>query len=72
MWRERQILAQAREEAKAAGLLETPDEEEKEGAGPKNNEKKLEETLALDPYVQLSLELFTSAAKQSDSTGAGH
>lgn len=72
MWRERQILAQAREEAKAAGLLETPDGEEDEGAGQKKNEKKLEETLALDPYVKLSLELFTSAAKQSSSARAGH
>ncbi|MDO5674856.1 MAG: carboxy terminal-processing peptidase [bacterium] len=63
MWRERQILAQAREEAKAAGLLETPDEEENESGGQKKNEKKLEEILALDPYVQLSLELFANAAK---------
>ncbi len=71
MWRERQILAQAREEAKAAGLLETPDEEDNEGAGQKKEEKKLEETLAVDPYVQLSLALFTSAPKQSSSTGTG-
>ena len=69
MWQERQIVAQAREEAKAAGLLETPDGEESDRSGQEKNEKKLEESLALDPYVQLSLDLFTNAAKQSSSAG---
>lgn len=69
MWQERQIVAQAREEAKASGLLETPDGEESDRSGQEKNEKKLEESLALDPYVQLSLDLFTNAAKQSSSAG---
>ena len=63
MWRERQILERAREEAKAAGLLETPEEDETSEAGQDTKEKKLEETLAADPYAQLSLELFTTAGK---------
>lgn len=66
MWRERRILEQARTEARAAGLLETPEEEgEDRRSAPEQDEKKLEEKLALDPYVQLSLELFASALKQS-------
>ncbi len=71
MWRERQILEQARAEARAAGLLETPDEEENQPSAPEKNEKKLEEQLAVDPYVQLSLELFANALKQSAGNKAG-
>ncbi len=70
MWRERQILEQARAEARAAGLLETPDEEENQHSAPEKNEKKLEEQLAVDPYVQLSLELFANALKQSAGSKA--
>ena len=66
MWRERQVQAKVREEAKAAGFVEDPGEEENEGrrAG---REKKLEEGLAHDPYVQLSLELFGNMGKKEAS-----
>lgn len=72
MWQERQILAQVRKEAKAIGLLETPDGENDNDSSPEKTEKKFEENLAIDPYVQLALELFANAAKQSTSVRVAH
>jgi len=72
MWQERQVLAQVRKEAKAIGLLETPDGENDNDSGPEKTEKKFEENLAIDPYVQLALELFTNATKQSTSVRVAH
>ena len=64
MWREREELAKARKEAKEAGYLETTDEDEEDDKN-KETGKKLEESLARDPYVQLSLNLFGNTEKQT-------
>lgn len=67
MWRERQLQAKVREEAKAAGFVEDPGEEEENEGRRAGREKKLEEGLAHDPYVQLSLELFGNMGKKEAS-----
>jgi carboxyl-terminal processing protease len=51
MWRERQEMEQIRKEAKAAGLLPDGDEDDATPA----EEKKLDQLVATDPYVQLAL-----------------
>ena len=62
------MQAKVREEAKAAGFVEDPGEEEEENEGRRaGREKKLEEGLAHDPYVQLSLELFGNMGKKEAS-----
>ena len=67
MWRERQLQAKVREEAKVAGFVEDPGEEEENEGRRGGWEKKLEEGLAHDPYVQLSLELFENINKKEAS-----
>jgi carboxyl-terminal processing protease len=53
MWAERQDLEKTRKEAKAAGLLPETDED----GQPLNEEKKLDQLAATDPYVQVALYL---------------
>ena len=67
MWRERQLQAKVREEAKVADFVEDPGEEEENEGRRAGREKKLEEGLAHDPYVQLSLELFGNMGKKEAS-----
>jgi len=53
MWKERQDLEETRKEAKAAGLFPDTDED----GEPLNEEKKLDQLAATDPYVQVALYL---------------
>lgn len=49
MWQERQVLAQVRKEAKAIGLLETPDGENDNDSGPEKPRRSLKKTWRLIP-----------------------
>ncbi|MGE4558940.1 MAG: carboxy terminal-processing peptidase [Desulfobulbus sp.] len=53
MWKERQDLEETRKEAKAVGLLPETDDD----GVPLNEEKKLDQLAATDPYVQVALYL---------------
>ncbi|MDX9834762.1 MAG: carboxy terminal-processing peptidase, partial [Desulfobulbus sp.] len=54
MWKDREEMAATRKEAQAIGLLQADDEE---GATKPEEKRPLEETLATDPVVQVSLYL---------------
>ena len=60
--KERQELEQERKEAKAAGLLNDSENDEEGKPGKK---KSLNEQLAVDPYVHLTLYLFSDLAKDT-------
>ena len=66
MWQEREELAATRKEAQAIGLLQEGDEET---ARPAEEKKPLEETLATDPVVQVSLFLMREVPAQARSVG---
>lgn len=61
MWQERQELAASRKEVQAAGLLQ----EEPDGDTYPEEEPDLEQRLAQDPFVQISLFLMNNAMKNS-------
>ncbi|MGI6656388.1 MAG: carboxy terminal-processing peptidase [Desulfobulbus sp.] len=63
MWQERQETANARKEAMAAGLLQ--EDEEDEEAPPR--EKKLEELVKTDPYIQVALFLLEKETSRDGS-----
>jgi carboxyl-terminal processing protease len=63
MWQERQELAASRKEAQAAGLLQ----EEPDGDAYPEEEPDLEQRLAQDPFVQISLFLMNNAIKNTEA-----
>jgi carboxyl-terminal processing protease len=68
MWKYRQDLDATRKEALAAGLIQDePDQDVKDGKPRK--EKKLDEILATDPFVQVALFLMKDATKADASIG---
>ena len=66
MWQYRQDLVATRKEALAAGLIQ--EEADEETKLPRKS-KKLEETLATDPFVQIALYLMKDAVKTEASVG---
>ena len=66
MWQYRQDLDATRKEALAAGLIQ--EEADEETKLPRKS-KKLEETLATDPFVQIALYLMKDAVKTEASVG---
>ncbi|WP_306548724.1 carboxy terminal-processing peptidase [Desulfobulbus sp.] len=67
MWKERMDLAATRKEAQAAGLLQEEDDDNNQ---PPAAEKKLDEVVATDPYIQMSLFLMKEKAAAGPSVGA--
>ena len=68
MWKDREEVKATRKEAKAAGLLQ---EESDDGAAP-GAEKKLDEVVATDPYIQVSLFLLKEGRANGGTVGAAH
>jgi carboxyl-terminal processing protease len=68
MWKDRTELATTRKEAQAAGLLQGNAEDE---AAPVE-EKKLDEQVATDPYIQIALFLMKEGASSGKSVGLLH
>ena len=66
MWNDREQLAATRKEAQAIGLLQEGDEED---ARVPEEKKQLEETLATDPVVQVSLFLMRDLRPVDRSVG---
>jgi hypothetical protein len=66
MWQERLELAATRKEAKDAGLLTGNGEDDGEPV----EEKKLDELVATDPYIQVALFLFKDGRNAGLSAGA--
>ena len=66
MWNDREQLAATRKEAQAIGLLQEGDEED---ARAPEEKKQLEETLATDPVVQVSLFLMRDLRPVDRSVG---
>ena len=60
-------LAATRKEAQAAGLLQEEDDDNNQ---PPAAEKKLDEVVATDPYIQMSLFLMKEKAAAGPSVGA--
>jgi carboxyl-terminal processing protease len=65
MWKDRSDLATTRKEAQAAGLLQEGDDDKVPPP-----EKKLDDALAADPYVQMSLFLMKASGGSGSSVGA--
>lgn len=53
MWKDREVVKATRKEAKAAGLLQ----EDEDADVPKGEEKKLDDLVATDPFIQVALHL---------------
>jgi carboxyl-terminal processing protease len=68
MWQYRQDLEATRKEARAAGLIQDEVDEEGKEVKPRK-EKKLEEILATDPFVQVALFLMKDAGKGDAAVG---
>ncbi len=66
MWKDRQDLDAARKDAVAAGLMQEEPDEEKTGP---QKEKKLDQILSSDPFVQISLYLMKDLAKVNPQVG---
>jgi len=69
MWKYRQDLNATRKEALAAGILQ---EETDEEATATQKDKKLDEILVSDPFVQVSLFVMKDLAKANPSVGLSH
>lgn len=65
MWKDRADLAATRKEAQAAGLLQEGEDDKTPAP-----EKKLDQTVATDPYVQMSLFLMKAGGGSGSAAGA--
>jgi carboxyl-terminal processing protease len=66
MWKERGEVKATRKEAKAAGLLQ--EDADDDGPAP-GGEKKLDEQIATDPYIQVALHLLKDGRLSGGTVG---